>query len=251
MTESLNSVMKLALSILQEAGNRGIHLKALGGVAINLLCAQAQAKYPMLARLPGDIDLIGLSEDASRIGEVVGKVGFTPDKEFNFLNARERMRFARDAIRLDILLDIFRMCHTWSLRERIQTPDSLTIPLGDLLLTKLQIVELSEKDLKDIAALVVTLDDIRPEQRNAVTSYVAEKTARDWGLYHTCCLSLGTLGAWISSDQFLSSRSVVERGIATVTGSMYQANKSGWWYIRSLVGPKIRWYSRPEEVLEA
>jgi len=48
---------------------------------------------------------------------------------------------------IDIFLDKFRMDHTLDFRKRLKL-DNLTIPVTDLLLTKLQIVRIAEKDLK-------------------------------------------------------------------------------------------------------
>jgi len=54
---------------------------------------------------------------------------------------------------VDVFLDKFRMEQSLDFRQRLRL-DDVTIPITDLLLTKLQIVELNEKDLKDIVAIL-------------------------------------------------------------------------------------------------
>ena len=47
--------------------------------------------------------------------------------------------------RLDVFLDRFEMCHQLDLRDRLGL-EPPTLPLADLLLTKLQVVETTDKD---------------------------------------------------------------------------------------------------------
>jgi hypothetical protein len=58
---------------------------------------------------------------------------------------------------VDVLVDRFAMCHRLDLRDRLAL-DTRTLPLADLLLSKLQVVERNEKDLKDLVALLADHD---------------------------------------------------------------------------------------------
>ena len=54
---------------------------------------------------------------------------------------------------MDVFFDKFRMDHTVDFRQRLGL-DDLTIPITDLLLTRVQIVKVTEKDAKDIVAIL-------------------------------------------------------------------------------------------------
>lgn len=56
---------------------------------------------------------------------------------------------------VDVFFDELNFCHKVDFRKRMDT-DSPTISLADLVLEKLQIVEINEKDLKDL--IVVNLE---------------------------------------------------------------------------------------------
>ena len=84
-------------------------------------------------------------------------LGYVGEKEFNARHGDGRLVFwdqSRDR-KLEIFLGVFTMCHTLPMAGRVEI-DSETIPLADLLLTKLQIVELNEKDLGDMHGLLLT-----------------------------------------------------------------------------------------------
>jgi hypothetical protein len=52
-----------------------------------------------------------------------------------------------------VLVGTFKMSHEIPLGKRL-TLEPLTIPMAELLLTKLQIIELNEKDVRDALAIL-------------------------------------------------------------------------------------------------
>jgi hypothetical protein len=83
---------------------------------------------------------------------------------------------------VDIFLGTFNMCHSLNLEGRMEQ-EPLTLPLSDLLLTKLQIVKLNPKDALDSLVLLgdheVSGTDSRPAAEgisivNASLAFVAE-----------------------------------------------------------------------------
>src|SRR5690242_7010796 len=115
----------------------------MGGVAVWLRCPSI--RLPMLTRVPGDVDFVGLSRATPAIKEFFDGQGYQADRMFNALHGAHRLNFADESRDrpVDVILDRFRMCHTIDLRDRL-TLEPLTIPATDLLLTKLQVVELNE-----------------------------------------------------------------------------------------------------------
>ena len=87
--------------------------------------------------------------------DLMKSMGYAPNAEFNQLNGHRRLLFYDQANgrQVDIFVGAFEMAHIVPITERIQL-DRVTIPLAELLLTKLQVVHLNEKDQRDIIAIL-------------------------------------------------------------------------------------------------
>jgi hypothetical protein len=136
------------------------------------------------------------------------------------------------------------MAHELDVRDSASA-DGLTIELADLLMTKLQVVSINEKDIRDLLALLIDHDlapnEIRLER-------ILEATKNDWGLEHTIHRSLSRLremvdGFGLAADQ---QRTVIAR-IAQLDDALASAPKGTKWKLRARVGERVRWYEEPEE----
>lgn len=91
---------------------------------------------------------------------------------------------------VDVFLDKFHMQHVLDFRRRLHI-DPFSIPLTDLLLTKLVNINLADKDVRDIISLV---DDHQVGETDGGEtinkSYIAELCSKDWGLYKTLTLTM-------------------------------------------------------------
>ena len=107
-----------------------------------------------LARSFGDIDLVGVSK--LDYEALFTELGYSPSLPFNRLNATSHQRFdhRESAIHVDLFLDRLQMCHELRFKDRLAI-DRYTLTPADLLLTKLQIVQLNDKDIQDIVALLL------------------------------------------------------------------------------------------------
>src|SRR4051794_4124131 len=173
---TLDDVREEGLRLAAAADAAGVPLRLMGGVAVWLRCPSIRS--PTLTRVPADIDFVGLSRATPAIKEFFDAQGYRADRMFNALHGAQRLNFAdegRDRP-VDVVLDRFAMCHTIDLRGRL-TLEPLTIPATDLLLTKLQVVELNDKDVRDLVAL---LADVSPD-----VAYVSRLLGADWGFEHT------------------------------------------------------------------
>src|SRR5919202_6686859 len=94
---------------------------------------------------------------------------------------------------VDVLVGTFRMSHEIRLGKRLDM-EPLTIPLAELLLTKLQIAEINEKDVLDALALLHDhpVEDADGDSVNG--RRIAALCATDWGLWRTFTANLSTVG---------------------------------------------------------
>jgi hypothetical protein len=127
--------------------------------------------------------------------------------------------------------------------------EPVTVPLADLLLTKLQIIELNEKDVRDALALLYD-HPIEDEDGDAINAaHIARLCAKDWGLWRTFTANLDALGDHLGRyDLSDEDKRRIEDRIAELQKRIEQEPKSFGWKMRAKIGDRKRWYDLPEEV---
>lgn len=241
-------IVQEAQRIVAEATKAGITLRLLGGLAVRL--RSPSAAHRALERSYPDIDFATPRADGPRVDALLQRLGYEPNKAFNLLNGQERLLFydVANERQVDVFVGSFTMCHRLPITERLAT-ETLTLPLAELCLTKLQIVEANQKDLQDLYALLLD-HPVGPQDGETINgSYIAILCAKDWGLYKTVLVSLDRLKRLISDHAFDTSERdrIIER-IDALRTMMEQQPKNLQWKLRAQVGERVRWYELPEEV---
>ncbi len=235
---------------LVRAGNeRGVTLRLLGGVAVLVCCPSARGG-PMQRTGAPDVDLVGRRVEGVEIKQLFAQLGYLPNSSFNALHGSHRLMFygPDESPKVDVFLDRFVMCHALDLRARLER-SSPTLPLSDLLFTKLQVVQINPKDLRDIMTLLLDHDVAEEEGPEAIgAGYLARLGARDWGTYTTLTDTLALVQnrideAALSPDL---SRTIRERAKA-IADRMAAEPKGFAWRMRSRLGRSVEWYELPEE----
>ncbi len=243
----LKDVIEESKRILQEAYNRKVEIRLLGGVAIYYTCPSS--KDPPLSRTYGDIDVIGLSRQSREISALFKGLGYKPGERFNALYGYKRLIFNDfDNMRkIDVFLDIFEMAHGFDFKNRI-TVCRDTLPITDLLFTKLQIVKINEKDLKDIILILMDHDFGKDPCKNIELEYITKITSEDWGIYKTFSNNLSKTLKYIDSFALNDEmkKNVSER-IKSLTYEIEKRPKSLGWKLRARVGESKKWYEDVEE----
>jgi hypothetical protein len=237
-----------AIRIVEYAESKGVALRLLGGVAIYLRCPSARRGD--LARSHGDIDLIGHERQSAEIRRLFGELGYLPREKFNAMNGGRRLIFNDPAQqrRVDVFLDVFEMCHRFDLKRRLEI-DRQTIPLADLLATKLQIIQTNEKDVRDIICIMMDYEVGDSDAQETINGeYLARLCSEDWGIYKTFTMKLAMLGLvadkWEMNED---ERAVVIKRIGQLQEAIERAPKSLAWRVRAAIGDRVRWYELPEE----
>src|SRR6266852_2330338 len=239
-----------AKRILDEAKERGIILRLFGGVAVKYHCPSAT--HRSLQRSYPDLDFFGKGKQSRMIKKLLLDLGYEPNQRFNALHGATRLIFEdlKNQRVVDIFLDVFKMCHTLYLGDRL-TLDDYTIPISDLLLTKLQVVEINEKDIRDLIAILRdhdVVDQIAPGDREVIdANYVSTLCADDWGLCKTISLTLGKLLTFLPKYELEpETKQILESRINKLRHAIEMVPKSFKWKLRNKVGEKKRWYDLPE-----
>jgi hypothetical protein len=121
--------------------------------------------------------------------------------------------------------------------------------LAELLLTKLQIIELNDKDVRDTLALFHD-HEVSDEDGDAINGgRIAEVCASDWGLWRTFTGNLedlwGRVGSYGISEE---GKKHIEERIGALKERVEAEPKTFGWKVRSKIGDRKRWYELPEEV---
>jgi hypothetical protein len=239
-----------ARRILAAADAGGVPVRLVGGLAVRL---HAEPLHPAFAREYKDIDLVTVRDRGRDAGALLEALGYVGADEFNALNGHRRLMYGDEETgrRLDVFVGEFRMCHRIPVAERIER-DPTTVPLAELLLTKLQIVELNERDAIDAAALLHH-HDVADHDDDAVNAdRIAALCAADWGLWRTATMNLERVAAR-TEDLALAAgeRDAICARIARLRNRVDAEPKSRAWRLRDRVGDRKRWYDLPEEVESA
>jgi hypothetical protein len=232
--------------LIAMATEAGLTMRVLGGVAV---CLQAPDERPLMPRTIGDIDVTTRKDGRRLAADVLTAAGYAPDVHFNTFHGSRRLLFYDEANRrkLDVFVGAFSMCHEIPIAERLDL-EPLTVPLAELMLTKLQIVELNERDQRDIYSLVYHHEPQNGDRKGIEVDYIASLCARDWGLWRTTKGTVERCVANITSyDLPAEAASTILDRLKAMWEGIEAAPKTAKWRLRSRVGDRVRWYEEPEE----
>ena len=244
----LPDVVEEARRVAGISEERGVPLRLLGGVAINVRAGGDLR--PCFRRPYADMDFIvpkGRSADTQKFFEALG---YAPHTRFNTLYGSERLLFFDEDHdrQVDVLVGKFRMSHEIPFGKRLGL-EPLTIPLAELLLTKLQIIELNEKDVKDSLAILHNHPVGERDGDSVNAAHVAKLCASDWGLWRTFTANLEALRGHIDRyDIDDEGKGRIGGAIGRLQARIEEEPKPFSWRMRAKIGDRKRWYELPEEV---
>jgi hypothetical protein len=233
-----------AMRLQSEAEREGIRLRLLGSLAFRLQCPKNAAHFEALERRITDIDFAASTPNRDKLIAFFQGRGYGIDENTLYLGGGYRYIFEnpQNKCHIDIFFDRLEMCHTVVFKDRLDI-DSRTISLADLLLEKMQIVEISRKDFKDTAILLLE-HAIGQDDRLINMQYIVGLMSDDWGFSHTFTTNLNKLkDALPQYDSFdEQERGLIRQRIEDILDRVNRSKKSLRWKARAKVGTKVRWY---------
>lgn len=232
--------------LTRAAAEEGLPLRLLGGVAVRLRSNGLPAAFE---RSYGDLDFIAGRRSSSDAQRFFREEGYEPQVAFNALNSKERLLFFDNGNQrqVDVFIGSFRMSHSIPLDDRLEV-DSTTVPLAELLMMKLQIAELNEKDIRDALAVLHGHAVGNHDGDTVNADRIAQLCAGDWGLWRTLTANLETTLTHV--DRYGLEAAELERLRGRVTELRERIDsepKSRAWRLRAKIGDRKRWYEIPEE----
>lgn len=247
-TPTLLDPVAEARRTVERASSEDIMLRAIGGVAVAL----QSPPEPLLSREIRDIDYVARKGNNKGLAALFESLGYVSDEQFNAFHGHARQIYvdAQNRRKVDVFVGGFSMCHQVPVAERLDR-HPLTIPLAELLLTKLQIFELNERDERDIYNLCFHHEIADSNGDGIEAGLIAQLCARDWGLWRTtkrtierCREDLENYG--LGSEQ----RELIAGRLRQLWDRIEREPKSSKWRMRNRVGDRVRWYEEPEEEAE-
>jgi len=238
-----------ATSIVNAAEEKGVRLRLLGAIAFRVHCPKYEYLHRELGRSISDLDFIGYSKQKGQIEKLFLELGYTkrPPSLVTAYSLREIYLHPSQNIVIDVFLDKLQMCHDIDFRNRLEV-DSPTIPLAELLLQKIQIVQLTEKDVKDIV-VVMREHEVADHDKEAINlPYISKLLANDWSFYYTATTNLKRIGGLLNSFDQLSETDKldIKAKVENMLHSIESEPKSFSWKMRARVGPSKKWYREVE-----
>jgi hypothetical protein len=233
-----------AIRIQNEAQNEGIRLRLLGALAFRYQCPQNAAHFEALERRITDIDFAASTDQRDRLLDFFKKQGYLVDESVLVVGGGYRYIFdnPRKQKHIDIFFDRLEMCHTVPFGNRLDI-DEHTISLSDLLLEKMQIVEISRKDSKDTAVLLLE-HGVGQDDTMINMAYVGKIMRDDWGFYQTFTTNLSKLKDAVAEFENFDDgeRAIICQRIDEIIENVNGLEKSLRWKARAKIGTRLKWY---------
>ena len=237
--------------LIGAARERGVTLRLLGALAVAHHCQRFGHLQQAMGRHYTDIDLAGYGRQGRDIQRLMADLGYGEDRGVYVESEGSRLVFAHpgSGLHVDVFLDKLEFCHTISWNGRLERDDP-TIPLAELLLEKMQIVQINEKDVIDTVMLLLEHPLGATDDETVNEEFIARLCGRDWGLWRTVTMNLGKVGQLAAGYRQLSEEE--QRAVRSQTDALLERierePKSLAWKLRARVGDRKKWYRDVDEL---
>lgn len=237
--------------IIKAGDDAGVILRVIGSLAFQMHSPKFGYLQQAMGRAYTDLDFAAYGKQTSEIRTLMSKLGYSDNKEVFIVSGGERAIFDRPEIGLhvDVFYEKLDFCHVIRWEGRLEV-DHPTIPLAEMLLEKMQIVQINEKDIIDTIMLLLEhpLGDDDNESINI--KRVAELCANDWGLWRTTTMNLNKVRMLAQEyDQLtVENKAAIDAQVKSALMRIEGEPKALAWRLRARVGDRVKWYKDVDEV---
>lgn len=238
-------------AILDGASKAGITLRLIGALAFMKHSPTYTKLIGKINRPFTDIDLVGYGSQRDKITALLKSIGYTYDvstyRETALVGRLIFWKKDNPLLHVDVFLDRLQMCHTIEFKNRLEI-EKETIPLAEMFLEKMQIVQLAEKDAKDVILLLLD-HDVGDSDNDVINiSYIAKILSKDWGFYYTVTQNMQKVLKYLAAFNTLTEgeRESVKKKMHHIMDVIKKTPKSIGWKLRAKAGTRVKWYQEVE-----
>jgi len=235
--------------ITEAAQQKGIYLRVMGPLALHYYFMDKIDLYARLERLGDryftDIDYAAYGKTRKHLMDFFKTMGYESDLATMAMTGKTRhIYFGGRVPMIDVFIDELNYCHKVSFENRLDK-DPYSIPLADILLQKLQIWEINDKDYKDMEFLFIVSEFGDDDDRKINQSYIAKRFADDWGFWYTATTNLDRLKQHVDTVAALTDEEKARvKAMADHLRARIDAEpKTKGWEKRAKKGTKKIWYN--------
>ena len=237
--------------IVGEAQKQGVILRLLGSVAFFIHCPVYGSFQQQANRRFTDLDFAAYYKESDHIRHLFESLQFEENRETAVVYARSRLVLdhPHSGLHVDIFFDKLDFCHPILWKDRLEL-DTPTLPLAELLLEKMQIVEINEKDIIDTLMLLREHPIGENDNETINSRHIAAICARDWGMWRTCTMNLKKVINLSSSYSWISNGDgmIISERINHLLNIIEKEPKGLSWKFRNKIGDRVKWYKDVSEV---
>jgi hypothetical protein len=243
-----------AATIVTEAGQLGVTLRVMGSAGIRLHCPAPGRLMDALGRPAKDIDVVVPEKHRKPMRRYLESRGYVVDRDLLIAMEGTRYTFthAERGTDIDVFVEKLNFCHTVEVRSRLDR-HPVTLAIEELMLAKLQIIEMTTTDVMDIGVILATHpvaeDDGDPESIDA--KHIAGLLARDWGFHHTASRNLRRMAESVGPSAVVDlgpeANARVQDGVKRLLAVIDAEPKSLAWRMRDKIGERKQWWQDVDE----
>ena len=243
-----------ATEIVAEAGRAGVTLRVVGSAGIRLHCAGPGELMDALGRPAKDIDFVVPEKQRKGMRRLLESRGYVIDRDLLIAMEGRRYSFRHPerGTEVDIFVERLDFCHTIEVSKRLGR-HPVTLGTEELMLSKLQIIEMTTTDVMDVGVLLathaVTASGTGPEDIDG--GHIARLLAGDWGFHHTATRNLDRAGDLIGEGAAVSigpaADARVRAGLDRLRELIAHEPKTLAWRMRDKIGERKQWWQDVDE----
>ncbi|MGH6932184.1 MAG: hypothetical protein ACREEE_07090 [Dongiaceae bacterium] len=237
--------------ILEQARQRQLTLRLLGAIAFHLRCPTFNYIQKDTGRVFTDIDFMGYFKQMRDVERLFKELGYSEDRRIKSVPGLRRSIFfhADHPWHSDVFYDVLDFSHEIDLRGRLEI-DYPTLSLVDLLLEKMQIARINEKDVIDTLMLLREHEVGDTDDRTIRIDHLARSCKADWGLWKTVTTNLDKVGQLTDKYDVLGpeDRRIIRDRLRIIRDCIDREPATLLWKLRGRIGERVQWYRDVDEV---
>ena len=244
-------IIEQAQRILDAAEERGLTLRLIGALAFHISCPEFNYIQKETERFFTDVDFMAYFPQMRNIEQLFQDLGYFEDRQLKSVPGLRRSIFFHNELpwHSDVFYDVLDFSHEIDLKGRLEL-DYPTISLVDLLLEKMQIAQINQKDVIDTLMLLREHDVGNSEDGAIHGDHVARLTKSDWGLWRTVTHNLGIVDQLAEKYDVLTDddRRIIRGRLRSLLERIDAEPPTLRWKLRSRIGERVKWYRDVDEL---